>query len=867
MKRVLSVLLLVILVIFVAAANADPELYNNPIPAKTAKTNVNIRQKTDKNSKRLAQILKAGTEMTILGEENDKNGTLWYYVRTQKGTEGYVRNDMVEIVETEVVTPEPTPEPTLEPAPVSTPGPVTESEIVTETEAEAAADYTVTTTGLEQLAFYTPEPEQVQGTADESNWQDVYHDFIFGKKYKELYVGSDDGIETYHDSFGNAYQFGLYTYNSFGLHDMNGDNVPELFVCNKYDQNYGKRATVYVYTVKNGRLFSVGFIDDSFAETLEFFDSAEYPGVMFVGSEEGYFYAYYYSMTADNQLEWEAIIEQDYNDEDGTVQWSEEPLLIAKTSDDALYDTYSNARRESIFTHSESALNEYEWNTFLYLAEVDRFAYTVRDNDGAEDFAENEDGGYRETQTAGNPAYSGYYDIPANDYDRPIVYSTDDLAMAPKGWMDVHGNKIIGANYNIIPFSRGYYFLCGNYLSNSLVDIEYYLVGRDGTVVYTTRNRMKACWMPDENEYWYVESIEEAYRQIPQRIFNEKAQDITSEANLQKVNPVPSASPPEEEPLLYATDNFDGTFTVTNRSTSQSAIVRAYQLYERGYNYLVFNSGVGDKTFLVNCYFEQVPVSYQSSFIFLNPGEKIEKRVYTSEEPEYAQYLSGEVNDPNYGWLRTFKDIRCRDIDLTGKEGKDSIYSEAKYYKPEYVNVPMITLPASLLTQAEVGTIFGHLEFDGNGDYYGDIIVSKPRLPDALANLIKETHLNYFMVSLVQNSIPSVSATLYTISSNEDVMVEGKALTSEKSVNYFTVVTVNATKWSIQLLAQSGIYHPQSVSVLGSTEGDGITLASNLSWNVVYPEIPFTVSYDYMNLPDNIVSLLEEDIPNIHTIN
>ena len=132
MKRVLSVLLLVILVIFVAAANADPELYNNPIPAKTAKPNVNIRQKTDKNSKRLAQILKAGTEMTILGEENDKNGTLWYYVRTQKGTEGYVRNDMVEIVETEVVTPEPTPEPTLEPAPVSTPGPVTESEIVTE---------------------------------------------------------------------------------------------------------------------------------------------------------------------------------------------------------------------------------------------------------------------------------------------------------------------------------------------------------------------------------------------------------------------------------------------------------------------------------------------------------------------------------------------------------------------------------------------------------------------------------------------------------------------------------------------------------------------------------------------------------------
>ena len=69
-----------------------------PRSAKTAKAKVNVRAETDKSSKKTAQIAKKGTLVTVLGEEADEEGTLWYQIRTESGKEGYVRGDMLTLL-------------------------------------------------------------------------------------------------------------------------------------------------------------------------------------------------------------------------------------------------------------------------------------------------------------------------------------------------------------------------------------------------------------------------------------------------------------------------------------------------------------------------------------------------------------------------------------------------------------------------------------------------------------------------------------------------------------------------------------------------------------------------------------------------
>ena len=77
------------------AALPEEEAGNEGTAAVTVKAKVNLRSETDKNSDLVAQVAKKGTEVTILDEASDGEGTLWYYVRTAEGEEGYVRSDML----------------------------------------------------------------------------------------------------------------------------------------------------------------------------------------------------------------------------------------------------------------------------------------------------------------------------------------------------------------------------------------------------------------------------------------------------------------------------------------------------------------------------------------------------------------------------------------------------------------------------------------------------------------------------------------------------------------------------------------------------------------------------------------------------
>ena len=77
----------------IPAPTEAPSKY--PREAETVKAEVKVRVEPDKKSAKVSQLGHSGAIVTVLDEAYDTEGVLWYYIRTQKGKEGYVRNDMI----------------------------------------------------------------------------------------------------------------------------------------------------------------------------------------------------------------------------------------------------------------------------------------------------------------------------------------------------------------------------------------------------------------------------------------------------------------------------------------------------------------------------------------------------------------------------------------------------------------------------------------------------------------------------------------------------------------------------------------------------------------------------------------------------
>ena len=99
----------------VVTPSPTPEPYMPAYQEKQAYTRiakVNVRQKADAGSKLVEKLEKAGTEVTVTGQAEDKSGTLWYAVRLRSGKSGFIRSDLLTMNRSEVVvTPSPTPTP------------------------------------------------------------------------------------------------------------------------------------------------------------------------------------------------------------------------------------------------------------------------------------------------------------------------------------------------------------------------------------------------------------------------------------------------------------------------------------------------------------------------------------------------------------------------------------------------------------------------------------------------------------------------------------------------------------------------------------------------------------------------------------
>ena len=68
---------------------------------KTNVSNVNIREESKKDSKRVEKIVKKVTIVVILDLVNEGNEVTWYYIRVDEGTTAFVMANLVDIIDTD----------------------------------------------------------------------------------------------------------------------------------------------------------------------------------------------------------------------------------------------------------------------------------------------------------------------------------------------------------------------------------------------------------------------------------------------------------------------------------------------------------------------------------------------------------------------------------------------------------------------------------------------------------------------------------------------------------------------------------------------------------------------------------------------
>ena len=237
------------------------------------KKTANLREKASKKSN-LIEKVKKGDQLLLLNEEK-AGKELWYYVE-HDSVRGYIRSDMVKIL------------------------------------------------------------DEKHGTSTSSgSWQDVYRNFILGKEYKGTVKDQSYGDTTYSDPFGNEYYDIDGGVILFGLHDMNADGIPELFADTGWFD--GGLCGCHIYTCKEGKLTYIGTVSNrnSGPSVIE-----GYPGVVTSTGNNGYFGTSYYSLDSKGNLQTTEVYSEDWVDPNDYTADLDEPVLTVEDKDlyDALQD-------------------------------------------------------------------------------------------------------------------------------------------------------------------------------------------------------------------------------------------------------------------------------------------------------------------------------------------------------------------------------------------------------------------------------------------------------------------------------------------------------------------------------------------------
>ncbi|MBR6406220.1 MAG: hypothetical protein IKS18_08545 [Lachnospiraceae bacterium] len=149
----------------------------------------------------------------------------------------------------------------------------------------------------------------------------------------------------------------------FGLHDMDADGTPELFISN--GSPLYAQLTDHIYRFENGNFCYIG--DAGFRECLLWTaPGSAYPGVFCTGGHSGFISDIYYGVQADGTVQSEIVAT--YEDTSYKVETHDAQRL---TADQGLYDTWAAMRpaegREAVYVemHPLSWIKENGIDAFL----------------------------------------------------------------------------------------------------------------------------------------------------------------------------------------------------------------------------------------------------------------------------------------------------------------------------------------------------------------------------------------------------------------------------------------------------------------------------------------------------------------------
>ena len=196
-----------------------------------------------------------------------------------------------------------------------------------------------------------PDADCIQDIIDqtEEGWSIAYRRFIYGQEYlnnPSVHYGSDSNCV------------------NFGLHDFDGNGLPELVIGNGVDAHMG--AGCYVYTYHDDGIHYLGEIlswagSNESGEGLFYYDDAIYTGVFWEEEFQRSLCRNYYYLDDLGELKTELVETGSYDEE-----WSRDSYKVEqRTSDDTLFILGRDPARISFVMFSYSDIFENGWDLFV----------------------------------------------------------------------------------------------------------------------------------------------------------------------------------------------------------------------------------------------------------------------------------------------------------------------------------------------------------------------------------------------------------------------------------------------------------------------------------------------------------------------
>ena len=183
----------------------------------------------------------------------------------------------------------------------------------------------------------------------EGDWSNAYRRFV----YREKYLKNPD------DKYGSDANCV-----NFGLHDFDGNGIPELVIGNGVDAHMS--AGCHVYTYRDDGICYLGQIlswpgSNESGEGLFYYDDAIYTGLFWEEEFQSSLCRNYYYLDDFGELKTELVETGSYDEE-----WSRDSYKVEqRTSDDTLFILGRDPARISFVMFSYSDIFENGWDLFV----------------------------------------------------------------------------------------------------------------------------------------------------------------------------------------------------------------------------------------------------------------------------------------------------------------------------------------------------------------------------------------------------------------------------------------------------------------------------------------------------------------------